>query len=190
MRYCKLCSGPLPLRIKIDGRIHNLQNRHYCLVCSPFGAHNTRQLTEQLTEEARQQRAVEKRRAKGRRRYRKYQRQARRDRKVLLMKLLGGCCQICGYSRHCPSAYDFHHLDPATKVFEVGSHGLLRRWDELIAEARKCVLLCCRCHAEVHAGLHKDWEPRWNGQVTQPVECDAENVEVVGSNPTLSTMNY
>ena len=157
MRFCRLCSGPIPLKIEIDGKIRNLQNRHYCFNCSPFGAHNTRQLADQLTEEARRQRTLEKRRAKGRRRYRKYQRQARRDRKVLLMKLLGGCCQICGYDQDCPAAYDFHHRDPAAKAFELRS-GLMRRLDEVIAEVNKCILLCCRCHAEVHAGLHEEHE--------------------------------
>ena len=154
MRCCKLCSGPLPLKITIDGRVHSLQNRLYCLTCSPFGAHNTRRLTEQLTAEQRQQRMAESQRKK----YRKYQRKTRHQRKKTLVQLLGGCCHICGYNRDCPSAYDFHHRNPAEKLFEVGSYGLLRRWDELVLEARKCVLLCCRCHREVHAGLHKRTE--------------------------------
>lgn len=154
MRYCKLCSGSLPLKITVDGKVHNLQNRLYCLNCSPFGVHNTRRLTEKLTEDQRKQRTAESRRRK----YRKYQRKTRNLRKRLLVELLGGCCQICGYNRDCPSAYELHHRDPAVKLFDAGSYGLLRRWDELVAEARKCVLLCCRCHREVHAGLHKEWE--------------------------------
>ena len=154
MRLCKLCSGPLPMKIEIDGRVHNLQKRHYCLTCSPFGAHNTRRLTEQLGEEERRRRKAESQRRK----FRKYQRKARHQRKRMLIELLGSRCQICGYNRDCPAAYDFHHRDPATKLFDVGSRGLLRRLDELIAEANKCVLLCCRCHREVHAGLHKEWE--------------------------------
>ncbi len=157
MKCCELCSQPIPWKIKVDGKPRSLQNRRYCLICSPYKAHNTRQLVDPLTAEQRQQRTVESRRTK----YRKYQRKARHHRKRLLVEMLGGCCQICGYDRDCPSAYDFHHRDPATKVFEVGSRGLLRRLDELIAEAGKCVLLCCRCHREVHAGLHKDWQLRW-----------------------------
>ena len=163
MRLCRLCSKPIPCKIKVDGKLRNVQNRRYCLTCSPYRAHNTRQLTEPLTEEARQKRTAEVRRAK----YRKYQRKTRHHRKRLLVALLGGCCGICGYNRDCPSAYSFHHRDPASKKFEVSTRGLLARWEELIAEVRKCVLLCCRCHAEVHAGLHKDWEVRWKGQVAQ-----------------------
>lgn len=156
LRYCKLCSGPLPLKINIDGKMHSLQNRLYCLTCSPFGAHNTRQLTEHLTKGTRRKRNAESERTK----FRKYQRKTRHQRKRLLIELLGGCCLICSYNQDCPSAYDFHHRNPAEKRFDLGSYGLLRRWEEVITEARKCVLLCCRCHREVHAGLHKEWENR------------------------------
>ncbi len=164
MRRCELCSQPFPLKIKVDGRLRNLQNRRYCLTCSPYRAHNTRLLTAPLTADERQARTTEVRRRK----YRKYQRKCRRQRKQLLVDLLGGCCRICGYDRDCPGAYSFHHRDPADKTFELGTRGLLGRWHELIAEVSKCVLLCCRCHAEVHAGLHTDWELHWRGQVAQP----------------------
>jgi hypothetical protein len=163
LRQCALCSRPFPAKIKVGGRWRSLQNRHYCLTCSPYKAHNTRLLTEPLTAETRQQRTTEVRRAK----FRTYQRKTRRYRKRLLVRLLGGCCQICGYDRDCPAAYAFHHRDPASKVFDVSTRGLLRRWDELIVEVDKCVLLCCRCHAEVHAGLYPDRVALWNGQVAQ-----------------------
>lgn len=154
MRYCKLCSGPLPLRLRVNGKWHSLRNRLYCLTCSPFKAHNTRRLTEQLTEEDRQRRRIESNRAK----FRKYQRKARHQRRKTLIQMLGSRCEICGCNEDCPIIYDFHHRDPSTKKFEIASYGLLRRWDELVAEARKCVLLCCKCHRKVHAGLYKDWE--------------------------------
>jgi hypothetical protein len=162
MRYCKLCSGPLAVKIKIDGKARNLQNRHYCLICSPYKAHNTRRLTEQLSEEDRQKKKAESQRRK----FRKYQRKARHQRKKLLIELLGGCCQICGYSRDCLAAYDFHHRDPAAKVFE-WTRGVRRRWEKVIDEAKKCVLLCCRCHTGVHAGLHKDWEATINQHISK-----------------------
>ena len=163
MHCCELCSRPFPTKVVVGGKLRNLQNRRYCLTCSPYGAHNTRPLAEPLTEATRQRRAAEVRRAK----FRKYQRKFRRHRKRLLIEMCDGCCQICGYNRDCPAAYHFHHRDPALKAFELGTRGLLRRWDELIAEVRKCVLLCCRCHAEVHAGLHQEAEHRWEGQVAQ-----------------------
>lgn len=164
MRCCELCSRPVPWKIKVDGEFRSLQHRCYCLRCSPYKAHNTRKLTEALTEESRRKRRIEVCRAK----FRKYQLKKRRYRKRLLVELLGGCCQICGYSRDCPSAFHFHHRDPASKKFDVGSRGLLRRWEELIAEVKKCVLLCSRCHAEIHEGLHKEVELHWRGQIAQP----------------------
>ena len=88
------------------------------------------------------------------RRFHKWQKKARKERKSKLIELLGGCCQICGYDRPCAAAYDFHHLDPATKRFGLACYGLLRGWQEVLEEAVKCVLLCRRCHAELHAGFH------------------------------------
>src|SRR3954467_12250837 len=62
----------------------------------------------------------------------------------------GGCCAICGYSRHF-AALQFHHLDPATKEFTL-RNGDTRSRERMRAEAAKCVLLCANCHAEVESG--------------------------------------
>ena len=75
----------------------------------------------------------------------------RRRVKVRLVAEAGGCCVLCGYSRH-PAVLQFHHRDPATKVFGIGSRGLGRSWADLRSEAAKCVLLCPTCHTEVEAG--------------------------------------
>lgn len=76
----------------------------------------------------------------------------RRRLKNILVAEAGGGCQICGYDRS-PSALHFHHLDPAEKSFGLALRGLTRSLDRCRAEARKCVLLCANCHAEVEAGL-------------------------------------
>jgi hypothetical protein len=78
--------------------------------------------------------------------------QWRRRAKRILVEEAGGCCALCGYDR-CLAALEFHHIDPAQKRFGLGSRGLARRIDTLREEARKCVLLCGNCHAEVEAGL-------------------------------------
>jgi hypothetical protein len=65
--------------------------------------------------------------------------------------MLGGKCLVCGYSR-CLAALDFHHTDPAFKTSRVASL-LSQSWKKAAAELRYCVLLCCRCHAELHAGV-------------------------------------
>lgn len=59
---------------------------------------------------------------------------------------------LCGYDR-CVGALHFHHLDPREKRFQLSFAGLTRSIDAMRAEARKCVLLCSNCHAEVEAGV-------------------------------------
>lgn len=60
----------------------------------------------------------------------------------------GGCCRRCGYNATM-GALHVHHLDPAQKRFELNAKGVAPALDTLRAEARKCVLLCSNCHAEV-----------------------------------------
>ena len=76
----------------------------------------------------------------------------RRRAKLKLIERAGGRCAICGYDRH-PGALHFHHVDPATKSFVLGRHGVTRSYAEAAAEADKCVLLCGNCHTEVEAGV-------------------------------------
>ena len=76
----------------------------------------------------------------------------RRRVKASLVDAAGGRCVLCGYDRS-PAALQFHHVDPETKAFGIADLGVARSLDAALAEARKCVLLCANCHAEVEAGL-------------------------------------
>ncbi len=76
----------------------------------------------------------------------------RRRAKQQLVDEAGGACRLCGYDR-CVAALQFHHLDPATKRFGLGSRGLGRSIERIRNEAAKCLLLCANCHAEVEAGI-------------------------------------
>ena len=78
----------------------------------------------------------------------------RRRRKVkeILVGEAGGRCQLCGYDYYF-GALEFHHLDRATKSFGLSIRGLTPSIGTLRAEARKCVLLCSNCHAEVEGGV-------------------------------------
>ncbi|MBA2792542.1 MAG: helix-turn-helix domain-containing protein [Thermoleophilaceae bacterium] len=76
----------------------------------------------------------------------------RRRKKLQLVEDAGGRCVLCGYDRF-PRALHFHHVDPAIKSFALGERGCTRSIDRLRAEAKKCVLLCSNCHAEVEGGL-------------------------------------
>ncbi len=75
----------------------------------------------------------------------------RRKVKRILVAEAGGCCRICGYSRW-PSALQFHHVDASEKSFNLSLQGESRSLAAAREEARKCVLLCANCHAEVEAG--------------------------------------
>lgn len=63
----------------------------------------------------------------------------------------GGKCVICGYTGF-PSAFDFHHFDPRTKDFTISKRVVA--FETIRPELDKCVLVCCRCHREIHDGLH------------------------------------
>jgi transposase-like protein len=76
----------------------------------------------------------------------------RRAMKRILLEEAGGACLICGYDR-CVAALHFHHLDPSRKSFTLALGGNTRSLDKVRAEARKCVVLCANCHAEVESGL-------------------------------------
>jgi len=90
----------------------------------------------------------------------------RRTRRRLIAEAGGGCA-ICGYAR-CIGALAFHHVDPSEKEFGLSWRGLTRSLEDLRKEARKCVLLCSNCHAEVEAGMISVAERR--SQI--PLSCE------------------
>lgn len=63
-------------------------------------------------------------------------------------------CSRCGYS-DCPAALDFHHMNGEEKDTGVSDivHSRSGSLEDLKKEISKCVVLCCRCHREFHAGL-------------------------------------
>jgi transposase len=82
----------------------------------------------------------------------------RRSVKAILVAEAGGACALCGYARSV-AALQFHHVDPASKDFQIAYRGVARSIAAARAEAAKCVLLCANCHAEVEAGLATIPEP-------------------------------
>lgn len=68
-----------------------------------------------------------------------------------LNQLVTWRCIVCGYDR-CISALELHHKESSEKEFTISS-----RWsismEKLEKEVKKCVVLCCRCHRELHAGI-------------------------------------
>ena len=79
----------------------------------------------------------------------------RKDIKKRLVDSMGGKCVICGYNKYNVS-FDIHHINSSEKEFSFAK-ALSRpiKWQIMVKELKKCVLLCCRCHRELHAGLIK-----------------------------------
>jgi excisionase family DNA binding protein len=75
----------------------------------------------------------------------------RRKMKETLVSEAGGVCVICGYAANM-RALHFHHVEPNEKRIEINAKGVALSLETLRAEARKCVLLCSNCHAEVEDG--------------------------------------
>ena len=73
--------------------------------------------------------------------------------KLNQLKLERGCCELCG-DYHPPCCFDFHHLDETTKSKEVSQLAAKGyKWDTILTEVEKCVMLCAPCHRKIHAGL-------------------------------------
>lgn len=73
----------------------------------------------------------------------------KKDNKRQIMNTFGGKCLKCEYSL-CPEALVLHHRNPMEKDIRISGtcHSPLR----LAKELKKTVMLCCRCHTELHAG--------------------------------------
>jgi len=77
--------------------------------------------------------------------------------KDMALEYKGGECGKCGY-RLCRQALVFQHVDPDEKDIVIS--GRPHAWERLKRELDKTVLLCCRCHTELHAGCWSEEEMR------------------------------
>ena len=75
-----------------------------------------------------------------------------RGRWLDIYKLSRGC-EFCGYKKN-PVALHFDHIDTSTKIQEISN---MKKGDlkKLIAEVRKCRVLCANCHA-IHSKNQRD----------------------------------
>ena len=62
----------------------------------------------------------------------------------------GGSCSLCGYNENI-AALHFHHVNAEEKSFKLGMRILSNtRWESILDEVQKCILVCANCHAELH----------------------------------------
>jgi len=79
----------------------------------------------------------------------------RKRTKERIVESMGGKCVCCGYD-YCNDALDLHHLDPTEKEFCFGSiKANCKSWAKIVVELRKCILLCSRCHREIHSNMRQ-----------------------------------
>lgn len=158
-KVCEACGAPFAKRQVIGDRLRFLYRRRFCLNCSPFGTHNTSKRPPGIDqpEELREFR----RRRKHRRRHAELDASGghatvehRRRRKLRAIEYMGRTCQACARDG-VPAIFEFHHRDAAEKSFGISHTGIPHKWETVIAELAKCVMLCANCHREVHAGVRE-----------------------------------
>ena len=73
--------------------------------------------------------------------------------KLNQLKIERGCCEICG-DYHPPCCFDFHHIDGGDKKREVSYlAGKGYKWETILTEIKKCIMICAPCHRKIHAGI-------------------------------------
>lgn len=163
MPICEKCNNEFPNRITVDNKIRILSSRKYCLVCSPFGKHNTVDLntkiditTEKICPICNTSKPLDQfYTRRGNKQY-SYCKSCSNDmtierykqNKKLAIEYKGGKCSLCGYDK-CDAALEFHHLDPTKKDFNISHHKGMSI-ENLKEELDKCILVCRNCHAELH----------------------------------------
>jgi len=163
-KICEKCNSEFPFSIVVEGKKRNLKNRKYCLVCSPFGKHNTKNLNKDYSiaycKDCDESKPISDFYIKTDGRPYSYCKKCWSRRRIVYNRnnkkdaivYLGGSCQVCGYNK-CDAALELHHLDTTKKDFSISKHkgvGI----DKIKPELDKCVLLCANCHRETHQGLH------------------------------------
>ncbi len=168
MPDCAKCNIHFSNSIKIDGVVRNMQNRRFCLSCSPFKKHNTRDITKSdpsiegskhcnkcdrtlLIEEFYWKEDGVRLAPYCKECSNTLSNVRQQNLKLQAVNYKGGKCIVCGYSA-CLAALVFHHIDPEQKDFSI-SHFKCASFEKIAPELDKCVLLCSRCHQEHHVGF-------------------------------------
>ena len=168
-RICEKCEKEFKTSIKIDGRWRFSNTRRFCYACSPFGAHNTRDLTHVKSDSDGKECCIcmttkpvtefyAAKRSNGSIKTFSYCIQCELKRQSDKMRAFKVkcleykktfACQICGYDKYI-GALEFHHRDKSTKFDSIASLKRTKNWSVICAELDKCDVLCANCHREQH----------------------------------------
>ena len=94
----------------------------------------------------------------------------RKNTKIKLFEGFGSKCSCCGLQDD-PIVYDFHHLESDGKEFQISSK--VMSWENVVIEAKKCVMLCSHCHRKVHFK---------NLQIDNPIMFNEELISSIKNN--------
>lgn len=149
-KECLKCHKFFPTTMVIDGKKVSLQNRHYCLDCSPYKEGNNRVLhlvtntCQNCGKDIKIRRVCNACRVKESR--------ERRWKKILDIRSY--FCVKCGYGGlKYVEVLEMHHVDPSKKLFNVNQDGMRSAWEKVKKELLKCIPMCPRCHREYHVGI-------------------------------------
>ena len=177
LKTCQKCQKEFPYRFKTeDGKEHVCNLRKFCLQCSPFNKHNTKDLTKEdyisvfsesngvkykICPKCSQKFEITKENFYITKKGKIYSHckscgktrtlEQQRSLKLKAIKYKGGCCEMCGYNKYFGSL-DFHHIDPSKKDFGI-SKGRCYNFEKIKIELDKCKLVCKNCHGEIHGGI-------------------------------------
>lgn len=81
----------------------------------------------------------------------------KRNRELKQQYLSGRQCANCGEPDLV--VFEFHHPDPTQKDFTIGdAHS--HKWDDILSEMEKCIILCANCHRKEHYRLRLLQQPK------------------------------
>jgi hypothetical protein len=99
--------------------------------------------------------------------------QYNKDKKEKLLSQFGSCCFACGSTEN----LQFDHLDKHNKRGNVTTILYTRGFDEALEEAKKCQLLCDKCH-RIKTTIHHDNQSLLNGTRISKVEYKGDEIIV------------
>lgn len=78
---------------------------------------------------------------------------------------------------------DFHHLNSIDKDFTISAR--MTSWTAIERELKKCVLVCCRCHREIHDGLHPSY---LEDETTNRTWMDERQINMFDSDASMPSL--
>lgn len=151
-KECQICKCKIPSSIFIDGKKKKInKTRKLCLKCQPFKYKALNKYCKNKVCLICSKKIPDKSHFINKC-FLCTQKERTNETKKKIYNLVGTSCWICNYNKGLEGTaiLDFHHLNREDKCFELSIRNLVNlKWESVLTEMKKCVLLCCRCHREV-----------------------------------------